>query len=821
MQLFEYSLIWMLVWRSASLIGLEPSGSIIRVLPTSWMVATPTCAAEFPAMTTPSPLPSPRPQFSARRVLSVSRRQDRAGTLDVATAARLPAPGLAMPSGFEFDSTGQTLWYLKSEGTELDQVVWRFEVTRPQEPPRVVTRPPDRGDTDANLPLAEQLRRERQRQRVTGVSRFLPAPEGHRLLIPLQGDLYLQEGDGPLQRLTNTESPELDPQWSPRGDRVAFVRDGELVVLDLTTRRETALTAGAEEGMVHGLAEFIAQEELGRSSGFWWSPQGSKLAYQITDERHIPPLTIVYPAADESDPRRLETHRYPFAGEANARVALAVVPVNGGPARRLDLAVGMEDFYLARVDWETETRVLVQTLSRDQTRLVLSRHHLDCDPIKVEILIDERQEPWINLHDDLRVIEETGELLWTSERTGYRHLELRDAQGRLVRVLTAGEWMVDEVVHVDAARREVWFTAWSGLTDPTGSGLFRVSLDGQGPSNDGPPSPQPVPTGHEGMLTSVVVAPDASKFVAVGSRLDRPPTAVLYDRQGHPLATLADGRDDPRLEALGLVPPVPHRFEHDGWTFHGLLYRPRSNALQRDGLAPLVVMLYGGPHAQYVQNSWNQTADLVAQLLAERGFAVWKMDNRGSARRGRGFEAALHRRMGSVEVADQVAGVAYLLNHEPGLDGRRVGVYGWSYGGYLTLKCLMGAPETFHAGVAVAPVFSWDGYDTAYTERYMGTPHSNPEGYRASSVASDVERLEGALLVLHGMIDENVHFRHTARLTAALIAAGKPFQVMPYPEGRHSIRKPEERRDLLERLVVHFENALGPCPPRGSGSSTR
>ncbi len=219
--------------------------------------------------------------------------------------------------------------------------------------------------------------------------------------------------------------------------------------------------------------------------------------------------------------------------------------------------------------------------------------------------------------------------------------------------------------------------------------------------------------------------------------------------------------------------------------------------------APLIVMVYGGPHVQTVTNSWGMTADLMAQFLAEKGFAVWKCDNRGSARRGHSFEAALYRQMGTVEVRDQVDGVRFIAGEHPEIDDSRVGITGGSYGGYMTLRCLQLAPDVFDAGVAVAPVTDWDGYDTAYTERYMSTPQDNPEGYEGSSTLTHAADLKGDLLIIHGLLDENVHFRHSARLTSALVDADRKFEILPLPASRHSSRRVEDRR-YVARLTASF-----------------
>jgi dipeptidyl-peptidase-4 len=443
----------------------------------------------------------------------------------------------------------------------------------------------------------------------------------------------------------------------------------------------------------------------------------------------------------------------------------------------------------------------VQILARDQKSLRLVR--IDVETGERKQLLEETSETWVNLHDDLRVIEATGEFVWSSERTGFRHLELRDRDGGLVRILTAGEWPVDGVAALDRQRREVWFSAGRG--SPLEVHLYRVGLDG----------------GEVERITTepgthrASVARTGAHFVDVHSRRSAPPVTTLRDRSGKVVATLDDAGNDPRLAELRLDPPALTEFkDRDGVTLYGAYYAPTSRALEVAGKVPMVVMVYGGPHVQTVSESWSLTADLTAQFLAGRGFAVWKMDNRGSARRGHAFEAALNRHMGTVEVRDQAEGVAFAAASWPEVDTRRVGITGGSYGGYMTLRALTEAPDAFHAGVAVAPVTDWDGYDTCYTERYMGTPAGNPDGYRDSSVLTRVEALRGALLVVHGMLDENVHFRHSARLTTALIGGSKPFALLPLPDERHSSRREPDRRYLAERLAGWFEDALGPSAGR-------
>jgi dipeptidyl-peptidase-4 len=728
-------------------------------------------------MGSPPAVPAPPPAPDRRAV-------------DAEAAARLPYPGTVVPGAIGFSRDGKSLYYLRSDRPDsLRRVQWKLDL--PDGAPRVVAQPPGGGDTDANVSREEALRRERQRQRDTGITGVVRAEAADLAIIPLGGDLYLQRGEGALERLTESPAPEIDPKPDAAGAAVAFVRDGALHVLDLSTRKETRLSPEGKEALTYGLAEFIAQEELDRQTGFWWSPDGRWIAYQETDERHIPLYTIAHQGGAEYS---TEEHRYPFAGAANAKVRLGIVPAKGGATRWLELAEGEEDVYLARVAWDGPDALLVTLLDRDQKRLRLVR--IDRETGGRRAIHEDRAATWIDLHDDHRPVGDTGAWTWSVPGPNGRRLELRDRDGRLVRTLTPESTPVDAVVALDAKRREVWYT--SPGPNPTHAALYRVGLDGG----------EPVRVTPENGTHRPVVAPDGDRFVDVFSDREHPPQTRLCDRDGKVLRILDDAATDPRLAELELVPPELIAFPNrDGVTLHGAYYAPRSTALGTP--APLVVMVYGGPTVQTVTDSWGMTADLTAQYLASRGFGVWKCDNRGSSRRGQAFQDPVYRKLGVVEVDDQVDGVRFLTGREAGrLDPRRVGVTGGSYGGYMTLRCLQRAPETFAAGVAVASVTDWDGYDTAYTERYMSTPKDNPEGYRLASVLTAAEGIAGRLLLIHGMIDENVHFRHTARLVSALVDAGRPFEILPLPAERHSSRRPENRRYVAERSADFFARAL-------------
>ncbi len=705
--------------------------------------------------------------------------------LDLARVAAFPPPGSLRTGGFRFTHDGHHLYYLGPEGDGTARALVREEVETGSR--QVVGRPDSGAGEKASLSHEEILRRERLRIRESGITQFVVASRADVAVYAFNSDLWLaRPGKEPL-RLTETPAAEVDPQLSRDGRQLGFVREGDLYVMDLESRAETRLTQGAADGVTHGLAEYIAQEEMGRPSGFWWSSDGARIAYTEVDETYIP----VYPIVHQGEKIwEVDSWHYPFAGGANAKVRLGVIPSSGGATLWLSLAPEGEEVYLARVAWEPGGGLLVQTESRDQKTLRLLR--FDPDTGKSKVLLEDRSESWINLHDDLTPLED-GRFLWSSETSGYRHLELRGRDGALLRRLTSGDWPVDKIEGVDEAGRSVYFSA--GKEGPLQRQLYRVSLEGGALERVTP----------EAGFHAPVLSPDGRWFVDVYDSAATPPRADLKDRSGRGVRVIESG-DDAEVKALALRPPsfVTLKAE-DGTVLHGAIYAPP--AMKAGRRYPVIVRVYGGPTAQEVKDSWTLTQDLRAQYLARQGYVVFRLDNRGSPRRGRAFESSILRRLGSVEVRDQIAGARYLAGL-PYVDGSRLGIYGWSYGGYMAARCMLVAPELFRAGVAGAPVTDWDGYDTHYTERYMGRPQENEAGYRESSLLPLAPRLKGKLLLIHGMVDENVHFRHTARLIHALNAARVPYDTLIFPEERHLPRREEDRVFMEQRLLDHFDRHL-------------
>jgi len=710
-----------------------------------------------------------------------------AGTseLTLARVARFPPPGARVATQFRFTHDGRFLYFLSLEGPGPDRSLVRLDVRGGAR--EVVGRA--EGTGAAALTPEEILRRERQRIQDLGITEYTLAEKADAVVYVSGGALFLVRPGSPPVALPEAGKGALTPQLSSDGTRLAFVRDGELLVMDLATRAVVTLTRGAGETLKHAVAEYIAQEEMDRPLGFWWSPDGGALAWTEVDESPVPVYPIVHQGRDAWD---VERPRYPFAGGPNARVRLGIVPSRGGETRWLPLAQEGEDVYLARVRFGPDGALYAQVQSRDQKSLRLVRFRPPS--YQATPLLEERSETWVALHEDLRPLKD-GRFLWSSERSGWRHLELRATDGRPVRTLTSGAWPVDRLESVDEERGIVFFTA--ARESPLHKPVYRVPLEGGKVARVTP----------EDGFHAAVFAPDGRRFVDVHDRLSQPPKALLREASGA-IERVIDANDDPEVKALGLAPPELVTLQGaDGTPLHGAIYHPPAGT--GGPRHPAIVRVYGGPTSQTVKDSWELTQDLRAQFLARRGYVVFRLDNRGTPRRGVAFERTLARRLGAVEVEDQAAGARWLASR-PDVDGARIGIYGWSYGGYMALLCLLRAPDIFRAGVAGAPVTDWAGYDTHYTERYMGTPQENPDGYRASSVLTEAARLDRPLLLVHGMSDENVHFRHTARLLNVLNPAHRRYDLLLFPDERHLPRGQNDREELEARLLQHFDRHLAP-----------
>lgn len=725
-------------------------------------------------------------------------------TVTALTLERLfAAPELAGAGlrGLRFSPDGSRVTWLQGAADDKDRLdLWAYDLRTRQSARLVDAR--SLVPQEAALSAEEEARRERARTAaLRGIVEYSFSADGRRLLFPLAGDLYLFDLDKPaaeaVRRLTRSDTWETDARFSPQGRYVSFIREQDLWVIDLSTGMERALTSGGGGVISHGMAEFIAQEELGRDTGYWWSPDESRVAYAEVDESPVPEVERVEILGNGT---RTVRQRYPAAGQPNALVGLQVVALAGGGAVRIDLGAE-RDIYLARVDWAKDSRhVLVQRLSRDQSRLDLLRASAVTGT--TQVLLTETSPTWVELHDLFRPLQDGG-FLWASQSSGYQHLYRHDASGRRVASVTQGEWNVTGLSAVDEKAGRLWFVG-SRDGHPERH-LYSAALDGR-------EADRPRRLTSEAGWHAIQMSRDARFVLDTWSSVDRPARTVLRDAGGREVAVLVPNELGVSHPYAPYLPTHP-RYQFgtlptaDGQQVHYQLVQPHDfDPAKR---YPVVVQVYGGPHGQQVMRAWD---DGFAHYLARRGFLVFSLDNRGSALQGRRMDGALFRRMASVEVEDQLRGVEW-LRQQGFVDPDRIGVFGWSYGGYMTLNLLMRAPGVFAAGASGAPVTDWSLYDTAYTERYMGKPQDNAAGYASSSVLGVATQLRDPLLVVHGMADDNVLFEHSTRLFKLLQEAGKPFEVMVYPGHKHGLLRQSSVGAHAYRTIARFlEQHLRPDP---------
>ena len=620
-------------------------------------------------------------------------------------------------------------------------------------------------------PISEEEKMRRERARIAGtkgITDYGWAPDSKSILVRLDGDLYVATLDGNVRRLTDTPATEIDAKVSETGRYLSFLRDQNLVVKDAAKGTERALTSDGGKTLSWGAAEFVAQEELGRDTGYWWSPDDRLIAVARVDES---PVAIVKRAAIGASGTELIEQRYPSAGTRNAIVDLYLMTPDGQSRVKADLGSD-PDYYLARVDWSKDGRSLfVQRLSRDQKRLDMLR--VDPATGRSSLLFSETSPTWVNLSENFRPLKD-GSLIWTSERSGFAHL-FRWNAGKWIQ-LTRGDWAVEKIAGIDEAAKRVYFTGT--LETPLEQQLYWVRYDRPG---------APVRVTETGWSNSAVMDKGATHALITRSSPRQPPQTFLADAAGKRLAWVEEN-------ALTAAHPyAPYLDSHVVPTFGSitgpdgsrLYYRMLSPKLQPGRRYPVYLYVYGGPHGQEVTDAWYRQLPL-HEALVDKGWVVFSIDNRGTNRRGTKFEGAVYRSMGDAEVQDQLAGVAW-LKQQPFVDPAKIAVQGWSYGGYMVLKLLEKAPGVFAAGVAVAPVTKWELYDTAYTERYLGNPSLDPKPYQSSDALDDAVNIRDPLLLIHGMSDDNVVFQNSTELYARLQKAKRPFEMMAYPGATHAI----------------------------------
>ena len=669
--------------------------------------------------------------------------------------------------GVKLSPDGKAVTYIKTRADDLTvSDLWVADVAGGE--PRMLLDGKKLAPPERELSEAEKARRERAGVATRGVVDYAWDSQAKVILAPVEGDLFVYDVTaGQARQLTRTPGDEIDAKVSPKGGFVSYVRDDNLYVTPVAGGAERALTEGGTELKSWGTAEFIAQEEMGRSTGYWWSPDDAAVAIAFVDQTGV---DIVDRPEVGATGAKVIAQRYPRPGRPNAKVDLYVQPLNG-PRVKVDLGADA-DVYLARVAWAKDGKTLyVQRQSRNQRRLDL----IAIDPAtgKGAVILTETSPHWVDLTDDFRTLKD-GTFLWSSERSGYQHVYLYARDGKLIRQVTSGDWPVNQIEGVDEAAKTVIFSAHQD--SPGERRIYAASYAKPG---------KPKALTPAGGWWTVTVADKGGAFAGTYEDPKTPPQTALYRadgtrvrwieenalKAGHPFQPYADRLRQPTFGKIKAA---------DGSDLWWSMRTPPG--FDAANKYPVIVQVYGGPSGPRVASNWHTPED---QILLDAGYILFRLDNRGVGFRSVAFKTAIDRKLGQLEVDDQIAGAAYLKTL-PYVDASRLGVTGWSYGGYMTLLMLTAPDSPFKAGVSGAPVTDWKLYDTHYTERFMGTPADNAAGYGASEIVSRLARLKaGSLLLIHGMADDNVTFDHSTRVLFALQAEGKPFETMVYPGLRH------------------------------------
>jgi dipeptidyl-peptidase-4 len=657
-------------------------------------------------------------------------------------------------------------------------------------------------------PLSDEEKARRERARIsalTGIVEYDYSADGRFLVFPLGGNVYVVDLDrSPLmvEAVTDDDAFDTDPKISPDGHHVAFIRNQNLWVTHLDDKIPQPLTTDGGGAIKNGMAEFIAQEEMGRQTGYWWSPNSDAIAFLRVDES---PIKVTKRYEVQADTIQMVDQRYPYAGTANVTYQLGIVSMPSEPGEGHDtqwVDLGAEtDIYIPRVDWLPSGRSLsYQRQSRDQKTLELIQYDLQTQQQKT--LVVEQASTWVNLHDDLHYLSDGSGLIWSSERNGHNHLYFYDFESEQLQALTQGPWAVDRLEGVDETLGLVYFTA--AYPDPTEKQLLRTSLVTQAPDVVSQVS---IKAGwHE-----VVMDQHARFYIDQYSSTTQPPQLALHRSDGERLAWLNENKVSPDH------PYWPYASAHQRGEF-GALLGPEAQRLHyrmttppdfdAEDQYPVFVHVYGGPTSRLATNQWSRRA-LIDQYMAQQGYIVFSLDNRGIVRQGKAFQDAAYQRLGQIEMVDQMVGVDWLRS-QPFVDPNRLGIFGWSYGGYLALMAASQYPGDFAASVAVAPVTDWSLYDTHYTERYLGNPRESPEVYDKANVLTYADQIDDPLLLIHGMADDNVLFTHSTVLMQRLQDQAIEFDLMTYPGEKHAISGEGQRLHVYQKIARFFDQHLTP-----------
>jgi dipeptidyl-peptidase-4 len=715
-------------------------------------------------------LAAPVARSQEREMKPLPAAAKKALTLEKISERAADGPGA---SGFAWRDEKRVTWFVSEGiGPEAPATLWELDVASGKK--TTLFEP---------APVKDRAGKERELSPRGGKW----SPKGDVLLVAFDHDLWLLAPGKEPRRLTNDPDDEESPTFSPDGSRVAYVKRSDLFILERATGVETRLTTTGSEHVFNGKLDWVYQEELANRRGgrsYEWAPDSSAIAYLRLDENRVP----AFPVVDFTPVNgKVLPQRYPKSGDENAIPSVHVVDLTG--RETASFAPAPADVYVApELAWTSDGKqACFLLLDRLQTTLdVFLLPRLGGAPKK---LLTESDPAWINSIEPPHFLAD-GTFLFRSERTGFLHLYRHASDGTLVNAVTNGDWMIDGPWTVDEKAGVVWFTATE--KDPRERHVYRANLDGTGF--------QRVTEDHGSY--SLTLSPTGAFFVSTYSNVTTPPTTDVRAATGAVAAVLDDAPGPYADYDLGSVEMGSFKGS-DGTLFYTRLVKPADFDPARK--YPAIVLVYGGPHAQLVEDRWG-VASGEDHYLASRGFLVWTMDNRGSWGRGHAFETPILKNMGAQELKDQLEGVAELTK-KPFVDASRLGIWGWSYGGYMALYAVTHTGGTFKCAMAGAPVTDWKLYDSIYTERYMKRPKDNPEGYKTSSPIEAAKNLSTRLLIMHGTADDNVHMQNSMDFIDELMKARKDFVFVPLPRQMHGPRR-EGRLYMNQRLAEWFEKNL-------------
>ncbi|MFY9977059.1 MAG: DPP IV N-terminal domain-containing protein [Candidatus Sulfotelmatobacter sp.] len=692
------------------------------------------------------------------------------------------------PENIEWSPDGSKLSFIQRDDEGENGELWYVDATSGEK--KVLL---SAAKLASLAPDYDKIKNERERERLTRyhVAAYIWGPDSKHLLFDAHGQLWLFDlGTGTAVQFTSDPEPSEDPKFSPDGSHVSYVRQHNLYVRDLAGKREKQLTKDTGDNLLNGDIDWVYAEELSVRSNYFWSPDSKQLVFLHMDETRVPtyPISNLIP----THPTVAE-QKYPDVGDPNPSVKLGVADADKGKVHWIALP-NQEDSYIPRFGWVREGIIWAEVLNRNQDEMDL--YFIDAKSGKpTKVLTETTPDAWINVNDDFRILKSGNQFLWSSWRDGNTQLYLYSfdkqdplaAEAKLENQITHGNFEVTGVAGVDDSSGTIFFAC--NKEDPRQRQIYSVKLNGSGM--------QRIST-EEGIY--------AAEFSDDGKHYEQSfvgpltPEHISLCAIGGGCFPVWQPRDE--VAEYGLRAPKYLEFKaDDGTTLYGRLLLPQNPP---PGKIPLIINIYGGPAAQLVLKELENPFD---DVLSRQGFAIFAVDNRGTPGRDRKFQAAIRHEFGAIELKDQLTVLDQLLAGYPQLDKDRIAIWGWSNGGSMTVYAMTHS-ERFRAGVAVAPVTDQINYDSIYTERYMGQLKDDPTGYAQSDVTTDAAKLHGSLLLAHGTGDDNVHFQNSMQMINALIKAGKPFELMIYPNKTHSISGSDARDHLFHMIDDHFQREL-------------